>query len=121
MEAASAIFGAAATANTPGAILQFVSNWEAFYTSHGVPGLSNATVEQIDLAARGAAWGDAVGVALANNLGALPGQVINFLEDAAQGTANYSQALASEPVAGPFQGGPVQLIGVPVWTDHVIV
>jgi hypothetical protein len=103
--AASAIFGSAATANTPGAILGFVSNWEAFYTSNGLPGHPNATTDQIDLAARGAAWGDAVGVALANDLGPLPGQVINFLEDAARGGALYSKSLASQPSHAPFQGG----------------
>jgi hypothetical protein len=103
--AANVIFASSATANTPGAIQQFVSNWEAFYTSNGVPGIPNATLDQIVLAARGAAWGDAVGVALANDLGSLPGQVINFLEDAARGGALYSKSLASQPAHAPFQGG----------------
>jgi hypothetical protein len=119
--AANAIFGSAANANTPGAILGFVTNWVAFYTAHGIPGIANATADQIDLAARGAAWGDAIGVALANNLGSLPGQVTNFLEDAAQSTAVYSASLASQPTPAPFQGATsvassadaVQLIGVP--------
>jgi hypothetical protein len=102
--AASTIFGSAANAGTPTAILGFVSNWEAFYTQFGVPGIANATADQIVLAARAAAWGDAVGVALANNLGSLPGQVTNFLEDAAQGTAMYSASLASQPTASAFQG-----------------
>jgi hypothetical protein len=97
-----------------------VSNWEAFYASHGVPGIANATADQIVLAARGAAWGDAVGVALANNLGPLHGQVVNFLADAAQGTAHYSASLASQPTATPFQGSTavdsVLLIGV--GADH---
>jgi hypothetical protein len=125
--AASAIFGAAATANTPGAILGFVSNWEAFYTSHGIPGNANPTQSQIDLAARGAAWGDAVGVALANNLGPLLGEAINFLKDAAQGTATYSASLASQPTAVAFQGAAaaagagaandVQLTGVAAHVD----
>jgi hypothetical protein len=128
--AASAIFGSAATANTPGAILGFVSNWEAFFSSHGVPGIPNATVNQIDLAARGAAWGDAVGVALANNLGPLPGQVINFLEDAARGGAIYSKSLASQPSHVPFEGGipasvanaadQVQLTGIAA-SDHIVM
>ena len=103
-EAAVAIFGSAATANTVPAILEWVANWEAFYTAHGIPGVANATADQIDLAARGAAWGDAVGVALANHLGSLPGQVTNFLEDAAQGTAAYSSSLASQPTPAPFEG-----------------
>jgi hypothetical protein len=129
--AASAIFGSAATANTPGAILGFLSNWEAFYTSHGIPGVANATADQIVLAARGSAWGDAVGVALANNLGSLHGQAVNFLEDAAQGTANYSASLATQLTAVPFQGATtasvaataehVQLLGVAATSDHAIV
>jgi hypothetical protein len=41
--AANAIFGSDANDNTPGAIQQFVSNWEAFYTGNGVPGVPNAT------------------------------------------------------------------------------
>jgi hypothetical protein len=108
--AATAIFGSAATANTPGAIQQFVSNWEAFYTSHGIPGDPNATHNEIVLAARGAAWGDAVGVALANALGPLPGQVINFLEDAARGSALYSKSLVSQPTHQPFQGGVAEFL-----------
>jgi hypothetical protein len=55
-EAAVTIFGSAATANTVGAIEGFVTNWKAFYTSNGLPGVPNATGDQIDLAARGAAW-----------------------------------------------------------------
>jgi hypothetical protein len=126
--AASTIFGSVATANTPGAILGFVSSWEAFYTSNGIPGIANPTAAQIDLAARGAAWGDAVGVALANNLGPLNGQAMNFLEDAAQGTAIYSASLSSQPNHAPFQGAAtasvasaandVQLTGVAAHIDH---
>jgi hypothetical protein len=117
--AANLIFGSDANANTPGAIQQFVSNWEAFYTSHGVPGISNATVDQIVLASRGAAWGDAVGVALVDNLGPLPGQATNFLEDAARGGALYSKpltvvsgssALVGQPEHVPFQGGVAQFV-----------
>jgi len=127
--AASAIFGAAATANTPGAILDFVSNWEAFFSGNGVPGIPHASLDQIVLAARGAAWGDAVGVALAGHLGPLPDQVINFLEDAARSGAQYSTSLASQPSHVPFQGGipasagaaaAVELIGVAA-PDHLIM
>jgi VCBS repeat-containing protein len=127
--AASAIFGSAETVNTPGAIGGFVSNWKAFYTSNGIPGIPNPTADQIDLAARGAAWGDAVGVALANNLGPLNTQAINFLEDAAQGTAIYSASLSSQPNHAPFQGAAtasvasaandVQLTGVAATSDHI--
>jgi hypothetical protein len=125
--AASAIFGSAATASTPGAIKTFVSNWEAFYTSHGIPGIANPTANQIDLAARGAAWGDAVGVALVNNPGPLNGQAMNFLEDAAQGTAIYSASLSSQPNHAQFQAAsaqaavaasePVNLTGVATHLD----
>jgi hypothetical protein len=54
-EAAVAIFGSAATANSVLAILGWVTNWETFYTAHGIPNVANATANQIDLAARGAA------------------------------------------------------------------
>jgi hypothetical protein len=127
--AAAAIFGSAANENTAPAILNFVSNWEAFYSSHGIPGVANATADQIVLAARGAAWGDAVGVALANNLGPLPGLTTNFLKDAAQGTANYGASLYSgQPLPGPFEGevpgaNPAtgaQLVGVAVHADHIV-
>jgi hypothetical protein len=95
------------------------------------PGIPNATVAQIDLAARGAAWGDAIGVALVNNLGLLNGQAINFLEAAAQGIAVYSASLASQPTAAPFQGAAlghgadaanaVQVTGVAAHVDHVVM
>jgi hypothetical protein len=100
--ACGTIFGAASTANLVNVMENFVSNWEAFYTAHGLPGLANASTAQIDLAARGAAWGDMVGVALANNLGPLNGQVINFLDDAAQGTAIYGASLVGQPAHQPF-------------------
>ena len=122
--AASTIFGSAATVNTPGAIDTFVANWKAFFTATGVVGIAIVTADQIDLAARGAAWGDAVGIALANNLGLLPGQVTNFLENAAQGTAVYSASLASQPLAAPFQGAitapvaGVQMTGIGIELDQ---
>ena len=101
--ASTAIFASASTANLVSVLQGFVSNWEAFFTAHGVPGLSNATAAQIDLAARGAAWGDMVEVALANNLGPLQGQVTNFLEDVAQGTAVYAASLVGQPPHQAFQ------------------
>jgi hypothetical protein len=45
-----------------------------------------------------------VGVALTNNVGPLNGQTVNFLEDAAQGTAVYGASLIGQPVHQPFQG-----------------
>jgi hypothetical protein len=100
--ACTTIFGAASTANLVSVMQNFVSNWEAFYTAHGVPGVANTTAAQIDLAARGAAWGDMVGVALANSLGPLHDQTINFLADAAQGTAIYGASLVGQPAHQPF-------------------
>jgi GDSL-like Lipase/Acylhydrolase len=102
--AIAAIFGSAATSNLTSVMQTFVANWKAFYTGSGIPGVSNPTLDQIDLAARGAAWGDAVGVALANDLGPLKGQATNFLMDAAEGMANYSMSLVGQPVHHPFQG-----------------
>jgi hypothetical protein len=103
--ASNTIFGSASTTNLVSVLENFISNWKAFYTAHGVPGYATPTAAQIDLAARGASWGDMVGVALANNLGPLNGQAINFLEIAAQGTAVYGASLASQPSHAPFQGG----------------
>jgi hypothetical protein len=79
----------------------FVSNWAAFYTSVGIPGNATPTAAQIDLAARGAAWGDVVGVALANNIGALNGQVINFR---ARGRRLWA-SLVDQPPAHPSLRG----------------
>src|SRR5262249_18406335 len=103
--ASAAIFGSASTTNLSNVLDGFVVNWKAFYSSNGVPGILNASPTQIDVAARAAAWGDAVGVALANNLGSLSAQATNFLEDAAQSTATYSAALGSQPLHSVFQGG----------------
>src|SRR5262249_37348882 len=113
--ASAAILGSAATANTPMVIFNWLTSWKGFFSSTGIPWNSQPTADQIDLAARGTAWGDAVGVALDNKLGPLYGQVVNFLEDAAQGTAIYSASLASQPAHAPFQGATIataQLIGI---------
>jgi hypothetical protein len=129
--AANAIFGSAATANTPAAILGFVTNWKAFYASNGIPGIQNPSADFIEYAARGAAWGDAVGVALANNLGLLNGQAMNFLEDAVRGTAIYGASLSGQPNHPTFLGAAsastaasensVQLAGVPGPSDHLVL
>ena len=109
--ATTAIFGSSATANTASAILGFVSNWKAFYTAHGLIGQPNSTADQIDLAARGAAWGDAVGVALDNKLGPLAGEAANLLRDAALqangelATTIYGVPLNQIPIPPPFTGG----------------
>jgi hypothetical protein len=130
--ASTAIFGYS-TVNSVNAIDGWVANWKAFYTSHGLPGISNANELQVDLAARGAAWGDAVGVALANNLSQLIEQATNFLVDAAQGNAIYSGSLASQPAhaaaegatspmaAAEFSSSAAQLIGVAAHFDHAMI
>ena len=102
--ASNTIFGTASTVNLVNVLEGFVANWKTFYTSYGIPGNATPTADQIDLAARGASWGDMVGVALANNLGPLNGQVVNFLDDAAQGTAVYGASLVGQPIHQPFQG-----------------
>jgi len=132
--AASLIFGSAETSNTVPAIEQWVANWKAFYTASGIAvgGVSsNPTPEQIDLAARGAAWGDAIGLALFDHLGPFPALVTNFLEDAAQGTAVYGASLLAQPTAAAFQGAAtasvttpadhVQVTGVAAPVDHAIM
>ena len=119
--ASSTIFGSASTANLVNAIDGYVANWKAFYTSNGIPGNATPTAGQIDLAARGAAWGDAVGVALQNNLGPLNGLATNFLEDAAQGTAIYSASLSSQPAyaqSGTSAANNVGLTGVSGQIDN---
>jgi hypothetical protein len=125
--ASSIIFGSASTPTLVNAIDSYVSNWKTFFANNGLHG----SADQIDLAARGTAWGDAVGLALANNLGPFHAQTINFLEDAAQGTAAYSASLASQPNHAPFQGAAtaslagaandVQLTGVAAHVDHIVM
>ncbi len=129
--ATNAIFGSAQTANTAPAILGYVTWLEGFFTANGIVGVQNPTADQIDLAARAGAWGEGVAIALENNLGALPGQVTNFLEDAAQGTAIYSASLSSQPTAAPFQGAAtasvtttassIQVTGIAAHVDHIVM
>ena len=102
--ASNGIFGAASTSTLVNAINNYVSNWKAFYSNNGIPGILNPSADQVDLAARGAAWGDAVGLGLANNLGSLQAQATEFLMDAAQGNAMYSESLVGQPHHSPFQG-----------------
>ena len=54
--AARAIFGPSSTANLVNVMDTWVTNWKAFYSNNGIPGISNPTAAQVDLAARGAAW-----------------------------------------------------------------
>jgi hypothetical protein len=100
--ACNTIFGAASTANLVSVMQTFVSNWKAFYTPNGIPGNATPTPDQIDLAARGASWGDMVGVALVSDIGPLNAQVINFLDDTDQGTAIYGASLVGQPIHQPL-------------------
>ena len=102
--AVNAIFGPAATPNLISVMNEWVAFWGGFYTANGIPGLASPTADEIDLAARAAAWGDAVGVALDNDLGPLEAQATNFLMDAAQGTAEYSASLIGQPPHDAFHG-----------------
>src|SRR5262249_32893054 len=130
--AASTIFGSSATTTIINAIDAYVTNWKNFYTSNGLPWDAHPAAAQVDLAARGAAWGDAVGLALNANVGPLLAQTTNFLEDAAQNIAVYSASLASQPTPAPVQGpataspasttaDQVQLTGIATPSDHVTV
>ena len=123
--AARAIFGPSSTANLVNVMDTWVTNWKAFYTNNGIPGISNPSAAQVDLAARGAAWGDAVGTALANDLGPLGDQAINFLEAAAHGIAIYSASLTSQPQGSPSLASSVdsnvQMIGVAPNLEHAMI
>jgi hypothetical protein len=124
--AASTIFGSASTPNLVNAIDSWLTNWKGFYTSHGIPGIANPSAAQIDLAARGAAWGDAVGLAIDNNLGTLKGSAIYYLANAAaHGGAQGSASLAEHPdtVAGsaPIHDTAVQLTGLAAHVDHPLL
>jgi hypothetical protein len=98
------IFGSALTENLINVTDTWVTNWKAFYSNNGIPGFLDPTPDQVDLAARGAAWGDAVGEALFHDLGPLEALVDNFLMDAAEGIANYASSLVGQPAHHPFQG-----------------
>jgi hypothetical protein len=102
--ACTAIFGASSTPNLVSVMTNFVANWDTFFSTNGIPGIANASPNQIDLAARGAAWGDMVGVALANNIGLLEKQTADFLLAAAQDMAIYGVPLVGQPSHHPFEG-----------------
>jgi hypothetical protein len=91
----------AATGVSTGAIQNFASNWIQFYTAHPAAtfGLS------VTLASYGAAFGDAVGVALLNATAAhLQSLVPNALIDNAEGLLLVGSPLASQPTAHALQG-----------------
>jgi hypothetical protein len=117
----SAFAQAAATATgvNANAIQQFVTNWINFYTANpaATSGLS------VTLASYGAAFGDAVGVALVNPTAAnLQTLVPNALIDIAEGSYVAGTPLGSQPTHALLQGefqlfstlsGPLVLNNVP--------
>src|SRR6202521_4143071 len=87
-----------------GAIQVFVSNWIKFYTANPPAGGLPVT-----LASYGAAFGDAVGVALVNptvngSLALLVSEAQNALIDNAEGSYKAGIALIAEPAHLPLQG-----------------
>jgi len=126
--AASILFGSADTVILQDAISGYVTFLKGFFTANGIAGVQNPTANEIDLAARAGAWGDGVAIALGNILGPVAGQTIDFLDDAAQGTAIYSASFASQPTPALFQGQPttsatashVQVVGVAAPVDHAV-
>jgi hypothetical protein len=99
----NAIFGSAVTANLMSAMNGWAANWKMFCSANGIPNIVAPHADQINLAARAAAWDDAVGVALDNNQGPLKGQTANFLMDAAEGIVGYSMSLVGQPAHQPFK------------------
>jgi hypothetical protein len=96
------VFGASTTPNTVDVVSTWVSNWKAFFTTYGISGIAHPTADQIDLAARGTAFGDAVGVALDNNINGIHDLTNNFLGVASHGTGVYSAPLALQPEYNPL-------------------
>ena len=101
--AASTIFASSSTTSLINAVDGFVANWKSFYNSNGLPNNAHPTSSQVDLAARGAAWGDAVGLALANDVGPLLAFATNFLENTLNATAGTSSVLENVQVTGVAQ------------------
>ena len=103
--AAATVYGSASTANLVNVLDTWVANWKAFYASVGaLPGIAHPSDVQIDLAARAAAWGDAVGVALANKIGPLSGLTTTFLQDAAPGIADLLRISHKPAKSWPLPG-----------------
>ena len=97
-------FSARTTVNLVSVLQELRFQLGGVLTADGYSWSIDSTAAQLDLRPAGAAWGDMVGVALAINLGPLNGQTVNFLEDAAQGTAVYGASLIGQPAHQPFQG-----------------
>jgi hypothetical protein len=99
-----------ATGVNASAIQGFVQNWVTFYTAHP-DALQDLTITQ---ASYGAAFGDAVGVALLNptvnaTLALLVSEEQNALIDNAEGLYQVGIPLIEEPPHLPLQGEAVQI------------
>jgi len=105
------------TGTSSDAIVGFVNNWITFFSGAGSgahPGLS------VTLAAYGAAFGDAVGVALLNPSGALvQAQVQNALIQNALGAYQVGVPIGSLPQHLPLQGDTAQTFTLTVNIDTV--
>src|SRR5215831_13137566 len=125
-QASAAIYGAANTPNLVSVFQTWLTNWKNFYTANGLPNNSTPTSDQIDTAARAAAFGDAVGTAIVNNLGPLKGFADGVLIGDAlningQGpnTLGISNAAAATIIASnpPLQGGTSATFNLTVGVD----
>lgn len=107
----NAVFGVSATAVLNAAVNTYIINWKAFYTANPTAlGAGTITAAQIDLAARGAAMGDAVGLAINSAVGPLGASVVNVLNNDAlfengQAPTAYGVGITTVPTAAVFQGG----------------
>jgi hypothetical protein len=90
-----------ATGVNVGAIQQFVNNWISFYTANPAATFGDT----ITLASYGAAFGDALGVALLNATSAnLQTLAPNALIDVAEGTYVVGTPLGAQPIHAALQG-----------------
>jgi len=107
----NAVFGSAASSNLNAQVNQWIVNWKSFYTANpAAPVIPNPTAAQIDTAARAAAFGDAVDVAINSSVGPLQASEQNVLNndalfENAQAVTAYNIAVTTVPQAPPFQGG----------------
>ena len=103
------------TSNLQNVMQQWLTNWKAFYTANGLPGNAHPTSDQIDMAARAATFGDAVGTAINSAIGPLQGFADGVLvgdalflnHDAPSDTLGISNAAATTVIASnpALQGG----------------
>jgi hypothetical protein len=107
----NAVFGSAASSNLNAQVNQWIVNWKSFYTANPAAlVIPNPTAAQIDTAARAAAFGDAVDVAINSSVGPLQASEQNVLNnddlfENAQAVTAYNIAVTTVPQAPPFQGG----------------